>query len=58
MFLVFFQLIQDRMKANEYSGAFLSSILEVLPTWLEIYKVVLTQAIAYDTLHYGRPRNT
>lgn len=38
MFLVFFQLIQDRMKANEYSGAFLSSILEVLQIWLEIYK--------------------
>ena len=58
MFLVFFQLIQDRMKANEYSGAFLSSILEVLQIWPEIYQEVLTQAIAYDTLHYGRSGDT
>ena len=34
MFLMFFQLIQDRMKANEYTGSFLSSILEVHQSWL------------------------
>lgn len=58
MFLMFFQLIQDRMKANEYAGPFLSSILEVRKTWLKIYRVVLTKTAAHDSLYYGRSRIT
>ena len=41
MFLMFFQLIQDRMKANEYTGPFLSSLLEVHHIRLEMYEVLL-----------------
>lgn len=57
MFLMFFQLIQDRMKANEYTGSFLSGILEVQHTQLGIYKALLTWNIAYESLHHGRSRN-
>ena len=53
MFLVFFQLIQDRMKVNEYSGSFLSSILEVCQMWPKMCSGMLIQSLADDTLHHG-----